>query len=406
LSCRFCEAPLSRVVVDLGVSPIANDLIDLEKAHEAEPKYPLKIFVCEECNLVQLQGLPNIFRDDYVYYSSVSDTTVESARLYVNKMRKMLELGADSLVVEVASNDGYLLQHMLPLGIPAMGVEPCADVAQVAKSRGIPTMVEFFGEDMAQKIVGEKRRRADLLLANHVLAHVPDLNDFIRGMKVLLAEDGVLTVEFQHLMNLIEQTQFDTLYHEHMSYFTLLALIKIFAHHGLQVFDVSELPVHGGSLRVFAKHQGLEAFPVTSNVEKVLSQERSCGLDGFQAYAPFYQRVLNCKESLLNFLKAAKERGQTVVGYGAPAKGNTLLNYCGINSDLLQYTVDRAPSKQNKLLPGTRIPVCLPSRIMETKPDYILILPWNIKDEIMRKMAGVKEWGCQFVVPIPEVTIY
>jgi hypothetical protein len=322
-------------------------------------------------------------------------------------MAPRLGLGAGSLVVELASNDGYLLQYFKELGIPVLGVEPAANVAKVAQAKGIPTVVRFFGAETARGMVAEGRA-ADLLLGNNVLAHVPDINDFTEGMRILLKPSGTITMEFPHLLRLIEGNQFDTIYHEHFSYLSLLAVERIFAAHGLEIFDVEELPTHGGSLRIFARHAGArtaESAAVSAAVAKVRADERTAGLHGLEAYAAFGEKVKRTKRSLLRFLVDAKERGRTVAGYGAPAKGNTLLNYCGVRGDFLDYTVDLSPHKQGHFLPGTRIPIHAPGKIFETRPDYVLILPWNIREEVMEQMKGVRDWGGRFVVPIPEVAI-
>jgi SAM-dependent methyltransferase len=407
VTCRFCAAPLEHVFVDLGMSPIANDYVPLARMHAMEPFYPLRVYLCQSCLLVQLpavQSASEIFRDDYAYFSSVSDSWLEHARRYVETMVARFGLGPQHQVVELASNDGYLLQYFREREVPVLGIEPCANVARAAQEKGIPSIVEFFGTELARRLAGE-RPRPDLIIGNNVLAHVPDLNDFVAGIGILLAPDGVATLEFPHLARLMESNQFDTIYHEHFSYFSFLAVQRVFAHHGLTLFDVEQLPTHGGSLRIYARHTDSAAHDVTPRVGALLDEERAAGFESLEIYRGFERRVHAVKRELLKFLIGAAEQGKTVVGYGAPAKGNTLLNYCGVGPDLLAYTVDRAPSKQDTLLPGTRIPVFAPEKIMETRPDYVLILPWNIRAEITAKMAAVREWGGRFVVPIPQVEV-
>ena len=405
--CRLCDAGLAHVFVDLGMSPIANDYVPVESANAMEPFYPLRVYVCDQCWLVQLpaaQSADNIFRDDYAYFSSVSKSWLEHARKYVDKVSERFSIGPDHFVVEVASNDGYLLQYFKDRQVPVLGIEPCGNVAKAAEGIGIPTVTEFFGRDLAARLA-EERGKPNLIVGNNVLAHVPDLRDFVGGLKLLLAADGVITMEFPHLLRLIELNQFDTIYHEHFSYFSVHAVLNVFERHGLRVFDIEELGTHGGSLRIYACHEDESSRAQSDSIQKLLDVEKKAGIDSLDIYRAFEDKVHRTKRELLKFLVDAKESGKTVVGYGAPAKGNTLLNYCGVRSDFLDYTVDRAPSKQGTLLPGTRIPVYDPVRIMETRPDYVLILPWNIKDEIMASMSAVRDWGGQFVVPIPEVRV-
>ncbi|MGI9264257.1 MAG: methyltransferase domain-containing protein [Gammaproteobacteria bacterium] len=405
--CRFCDAPLDDVFVDLGMSPIANDYVPKDNSNSMEPFYPLCVFVCSECLLVQLpavQSAGDIFRDDYAYFSSFSDSWVDHARRYVESMIDRFGFGSQHSVVELASNDGYLLQFFDQQGVPVLGVEPCANVAEAAKEKGIPSIVEFFGTELAGRMATEKGS-ADLIIGNNVLAHVPDLNDFVGGMKMLLSSTGIITMEFPHLLRLMEHNQFDTIYHEHFSYFSFLAVRRIFAHHGLTIFDVDELPTHGGSLRIYARHTEDDSQSVSDSVEHLSELETSKGFDRLDVYRGFEARVHRTKRELLKFLIEAREQGKRVAAYGAPAKGNTLLNYCGVRTDLVEYTVDRAPSKQETLLPGVRIPVFSPDKILEDRPDYVLILPWNISDEIVGKMSAIREWGGRFVVPIPEVKV-
>jgi SAM-dependent methyltransferase len=405
-ACRFCGARLRHTFVDLGMSPLCQTHISPGELNRMEPFYPLHAFVCDGCFLVQLQEYvsPADIFSEYAYFSSYSDSWVEHARRYAEVMIRRLGLDAQSRVVELASNDGYLLQHFIRAGIPVLGVEPAANVAQVAVQKGIPTLVRFFGRDAAREIA-EEAGRADLLLGNNVLAHVPRLNDFVAGLKILLKPGGVITMEFPHLYRLMEGNQFDTIYHEHFSYFSFFTAEKVFAAHGLTLFDVEELPTHGGSLRIYARHAENRALPVSPAVDALRRRELEAGVTRLETYASFAEQVKETKRALLEFLIRAKRAGKRLAGYGAPGKGNTLLNYCGIRTDFLDYTVDRSPYKQGKFTPGTRIPILHPDRIAQTRPDYVLILPWNLKDEIVRQMAHVRDWGGKFVVPIPTVSV-
>jgi SAM-dependent methyltransferase len=405
-NCRFCGAPLTHTFVNLGMSPPCNRMVKPSQWNEMEMFYPLHTFVCGECFLVQVQEYvsPAYIFDDYTYFSSYSDSWLDHARRYVDMVTARFGLGPSSQVVEIASNDGYLLQYFNAKHIPALGVEPAANVAEVAKAKGINTVVKFFGKETASELLNHGHG-ADLLLGNNVLAHVPNINDFVSGMKILLKPTGVITMEFPHLMRLMAENQFDTIYHEHFSYLSFMTVQKVFAHHGLALFDVEELPTHGGSLRIYACHAEDSSKPVGERVHDLLRRELEAGFNRLETYGDFGQRVEEVKYKLLEFLIKAKREGKSVVGYGAPGKGNTLLNYCGIRTDLLQYTVDRSPYKQKMFLPGTHIPVYEPEHIRETQPDYVLILPWNLKDEIVKQMAYVREWGGQFVVPIPEVRV-
>ena len=405
--CRHCGAPLTRTFVDLGMSPLCESYLDADQLDEMEPFYPLRVYVCDQCLLVQLQEYVSpetIFRE-YAYFSSYSDSWVDHARVYTDRIIERLQLNRDSCVVEVASNDGYLLQWFVARDIPVLGIEPAANVAQVAIRKGVPTLVKFFGRATARDLAAAGRH-ADLLIGNNVLAQVPDLNDFVAGLQVLLAPRGVVTVEFPHLMRLVAGNQFDTIYHEHFSYFSFLAAERVFAAHRLVVFDVEELETHGGSLRLYARHLEDSSKPVAPRVRELAAAEEAAGLRRPDYYAAFEERVKDTKRRLLEFLIQARRQGRTIVGYGAPGKGNTLLNYCGIRTDFLPYTVDKSPYKQGKFLPGTHIPVHAPEKIRETRPDYVLILPWNLKDEIIRQLACIREWGGQFVVPIPEPRVY
>ncbi|MCU1347664.1 MAG: C-methyltransferase [Acidobacteria bacterium] len=399
--CRFCDAPLEHIFADLGMSPLSNAFLRADQLQEMEPFYPLTAYVCERCFLVQLPEVEtpeNIF-GDYAYFSSFSDTWLAHARVYCEAMRERLALDGERLVIEIASNDGYLLQFFREAGIPVLGIEPAANVAAAARAKGIETLVEFFGVAAARALP----RKADLLIGNNVLAHVPDLNDFVAGMKLVLAADGMITMEFPHLLRLIEGNQFDTIYHEHFSYFSLLTARRLFAAHGLSIVDVGELPTHGGSLRIHARHAE-EAHSLHPQVEELEQRERAFGLDRLETYAGFGERLRVTKRALLGFLVGAKSEGRSIAAYGAPAKGNTLLNYCGIRADFIDYTVDRSPHKQGLYLPGTHIPIFGPERIAETRPDYVLILPWNLREEIVAQMAHVRAWG-RFVVPIPRVEV-
>jgi hypothetical protein len=407
-TCRFCGNQLAVSVADLGMSPVSNNNIRPEGLASMEPFYPLHAYVCEACWLVQLgqfQAADEIFNDEYAYFSSYSQSWLEHARRYSLQVIERFGLDRNSQVVELASNDGYLLKNFKEKGIKILGVEPCANVANAAEEIGIPSLVKFFGVKTAEEMVDEEIQ-ADLLIGNNVLAHVPDLNDFVKGMKILLSPQGVITMEFPHLQKLMEFNQFDTIYHEHFSYFSLLTVEKVFASFGLVIFDVEEIPTHGGSLRIYARHDTDAGKPVLEAVGKLREQEVKAGLKDSAVYARFAEKVRETKRKLLLFLIEAKREGKTVVGYGAPAKGNTLLNYCGIRHDFLDYTVDLSPHKQSLFLPGTHLPICPPEKINETKPDYVLILPWNLKDEIMKQMAHIRDWGGQFVVPIPELKVY
>lgn len=404
--CRFCGETLQHSVVDLGMSPLCQTHIEPQQLNHMEPFYPLHAYVCEYCYLVQLDEYvaPGDIFSNYAYFSSYSDSWVEHARKYANLVIDRFKLGGNSKVMEIASNDGYLLQHFVRAEIPVLGIEPAANVAQAAINKGIPTTIRFFGTDTAKDIVKEYGQ-PDLLLGNNVLAHVPNLNDFVGGMKVLLSSGGVITMEFPHLYRLMERNQFDTIYHEHFSYFSFFSVEKIFSAHGLVLFDVEELASHGGSLRIYARHVEDSSKPISERVIELRKREIDEGFLNLETYFSFEEKVKETKRKLLEFLIHARRDGRTVVGYGAPGKGNTLLNYCGIGTDFLDYTVDRSPHKQGRYTPGTHIPICHPDKIRETKPDYILILPWNLEKEITESMSFVKEWGGKFVVPIPEVRV-
>jgi 2-polyprenyl-3-methyl-5-hydroxy-6-metoxy-1,4-benzoquinol methylase len=405
--CRFCNNSLKYSVIDLGMSPLCQKHIKKENANDMEKFYPLHAFVCEHCWLMQLEQFATpdeIFADEYAYFSSYSESWLDHTRRYTELMINRFALSSKNLVVEIASNDGYLLQWFMQKGIPILGIEPAANVAEVATKKGIRTEVEFFGENTALKFT-EKYGKADLLLGNNVLAHVPDVNDFVAGMKIMLEADGVITMEFPHLQRLIEKNQFDTIYHEHFSYFSFLAVNRIFAHHGITIFDVEELPTHGGSLRIYGKHAEDIKKEVSKNVKNLLQRELDLGFETLDFYSLFEEKVKETKRKILEFLIRAKRNGKSVVGYGAPGKGNTLLNYCGIRTDFMDYTVDMSPHKQGNFLPGTHIPILNPEMIKKTKPDFVFILPWNLKDEIMKQHNYVHDWGGKFVIPIPELTI-
>ncbi len=404
-ACRLCGQPLARSFVDLGMSPLSNRFLAADQLGAMEPFYPLHAYVCDGCLLVQLEEFeaPAQIFGDYAYFSSYSESWLRHAEAYCAAMIRRFGIGPQAQVVEIASNDGYLLQYFKRAGVPVLGVEPARNVAAAAEAAGIPTRCAFFGRALAATLAGEGRR-ADLIVANNVLAHVPDLNDFVAGFPLLLKAEGVATFEFPHLLRLMREGQFDTIYHEHFSYFSLLTAQRALARHGLAVFDVEELPTHGGSLRVYAGHAAGRR-PVQPAVADLLATERAAGLDRIETYAAFTAQVHECKRALLEFLIDAKRAGKRVVGYGAAAKGNTLLNYCGIRGDFIDFVVDRSPHKQGRFLPGTHIPVEAPDKIRSARPDYVLILPWNLRDEIMAQIAYIRDWGGRFVLPIPRVEV-
>jgi SAM-dependent methyltransferase len=401
--CRFCGAALRATFVDLGMSPLCQTHIEPQRLNHMEPFYPLHVRVCGRCFLVQLQEYvaPADIFSEYAYFSSYADSWVEHARRYCESMRQRFALSRESFVVEIASNDGYLLQHFVAAGIPVLGVEPAANIASVARERGIRTEVCFHGRDTAARIAAQYGK-ADLVAGNNVLAHVPDINDFVAGMKLLLKPRGVVTMEFPHLLRLMDENQFDTIYHEHFSYLSFVVVERIFAAHGLTLFDVEELPTHGGSLRIYARHAEDDSRPVSARADALRERERALGLERLETYGRFGEQVKATKRKILAFLIGLKREGARIAGYGAPGKGNTLLNYCGIGTDFIDYTVDRNPYKQGKYTPGTHIPILAPERIRETKPDYVLILPWNLTAEITAQLDFVREWGGRFIVPIPE----
>jgi 2-polyprenyl-3-methyl-5-hydroxy-6-metoxy-1,4-benzoquinol methylase len=405
--CRFCKNQLEHSVVDLGMSPLCQKHVKPENLNDMEKFYPLHAYICEKCWLMQLEEFATpdeIFADEYAYFSSYSESWLEHAKKYAEQMTERFKLDANSLVTEIASNDGYLLQWFVQKSIPVLGIDPAANVAKAAREKGVRTEVEFFGKNTALKLA-KKYGKADLLLGNNVLAHVPDINDFVAGMKEMLNTSGVITMEFPHLQRLIEENQFDTIYHEHFSYLSFVAVNRIFAQHAITLFDVEELPTHGGSLRIYGKHAEDTSKEVTNHVAELLKREIDLGFESLEFYSRFEEKVKETKRKILDFLIQAKRDGKSVAGYGAPGKGNTLLNYCGVRTDFIDYTVDMSPHKQGNFLPGTHIPILHPNTIKETKPDYVFILPWNLKEEIMEQHKYIRDWGGKFVVPIPKLTI-
>jgi SAM-dependent methyltransferase len=405
VNCRFCGGSLAEFV-DLGMSPLCESYLREDQLNTMEPFYPLAAYVCRDCFLVQLQEYvaPEHIFSEYAYFSAYSDAWLDHARRYVGTMTERLGLGPTSRVIELGSNDGYLLQFFVERSIPVLGIDPAANVARAAEARSVPTLVKFFGVETARELAA-KDMRADLVLGNNVLAQVANLNSFVEGVHIILKPNGICTIEFPHLLKTMDGNQFDQIYHEHFSYFSALVADKIFAAHGMRIFDVEELWTHGGSLRIYACHAGDETHPTLPSVLELVRRERDAGLHRLETYADFADQVRATKRKLLSFLIEAKSCGKSLAGYGAPGKGNTLLNYCGIRTDFLDYTVDRNPYKQGKYLPGTHIPILPPEKIAETKPDYVLILPWNLKDEITNQLAYIRSWGARFVVPIPEIAV-
>ena len=407
MKCRFCKTELSSVFIDLVNSPASNSFLSYEQLNEPEVFYPLKVYTCTSCFLVQVDEYKKsdaIFNSDYVYFSSFSTSWLAHCREYAGMMTERFGFDEKALVVELASNDGYLLQYFSDKNIPVLGVEPTANTAKVAMEKGIPTVVDFFGVRLAKQLAGEGRK-ADLLLGNNVLAHVPDIVDFVSGMKILLKEKGVITMEFPHLMQLVDNNQFDTIYHEHFSYLSFHTVEQIFRSCGLEMFDVEEIPTHGGSLRIYARHKEDLSKPAGPRVAALLQKEEVRGLTALPYYEHFQEKALGVKMALTSFLIEQKQAGKKVAAYGAAAKGNTLLNYCGIKNDLISYVVDANPHKRNKWLPASHIPVVEEARLKEDRPDYVLILPWNLRDEITRQLAYIKEWGGRFVIPIPHLEL-
>jgi 2-polyprenyl-3-methyl-5-hydroxy-6-metoxy-1,4-benzoquinol methylase len=406
-TCRFCKTPLENTFVDLGMSPLCQDHVKPEELKRMEPFYPLHAYVCSNCFLVQLEEFvaPDEIFNDYAYFSSYSDSWLKHVENYTNSMLERFPIDSGSLVAEMASNDGYLLQYFAAKNVPILGIEPAANVAEHAIKKGIRTEVRFFGVETARALA-EKYGNADLLIGNNVLAHVPDINDLVGGMKIFLKPSGIITMEFPHLLRLVEGNQFDTIYHEHFSYLSFTTVEKIFKHHGLVLFDVEELPTHGGSIRIFGRHQEDGSKALSDRVIEMREREHSLGMSSLTYYRNFDENVNETKRKILDFLIKAKREGKKIIGYGAPGKGNTLLNYCGIRTDFLAFTVDRNPHKQNNYLPGTLIPILDPEKIKEYKPDYVFILPWNLKDEIIESHSYISQWGGKFVVPIPELKVY
>jgi hypothetical protein len=389
------------------MSPLANSYLQPGDLNREEHFYPLHVRICRSCLLVQVEmfASPKDIFSDYAYFSSYSESWLQHAKMYVDRVTARFGLGSGSMVVEIASNDGYLLQYFVERGIPVLGIEPAANVAKAAIDKGVPTLERFFGSEMAQQLASGGKK-ADLLIGNNVLAHVPDLNDFVKGLKIALQAQGVITMEFPHLMRLVEDNQFDTIYHEHFSYFSFHTVCRVFAKLGLEIFDVEELPTHGGSLRIYARHAEDGSQLTSETVRDLLSREEKAGFTSLDRYLSFGEKVKETKRRLLAFLIGAKNEGKRIVGYGAAAKGNTLLNYCGVRTDFIDYVVDRSPQKQGLFLPGTHIPIFSPDKIRDTRPDYVLILPWNLKEEVKQQMEHIRSWGGQFVVPIPEVQVY
>lgn len=405
--CRFCKNELNQLFLDLGKTPLANSYLTKEKVNEEEHSSPLRVYVCEKCFLVQLEDFenPKSLFQNYAYFSSFSNTWLEHAKNYVEMMTQRFKINEKMLVIEIASNDGYLLQYFKNKKIPILGIEPARNIAKIAQEKGIQTISKFFGEKLAHELFNEGKS-ADLILGNNVLAHVPDLNDFIKGLKVLLKKEGIITLEFPHLLQLMKMNQFDTIYHEHYSYFSFSSLVRIFTFHDFDIFDVEKLSTHGGSLRIFVKHSNNLEYKTSTNIEKLLEEEEKFGLNNIETYNNFKTNVKRIKLELEEFIENAVEKNKKIVCYGAAAKGNTLLNYCKIKTNQIEYVVDKNPHKQGLFLPGTHIPIESPEKIFKTKPDYVLILPWNIKEEVMMQMEKIKSWGGKFVVPIPELKIY
>ena len=405
MKCRFCGKELSHIFADLGNAPPSNSFLRPEQLNEPEVFYPLKLFVCDRCFLVQVDEYKKsdeIFNHDYAYFSSYSTTWLDNAREYVRSMTERFPLNRESMIIEIASNDGYLLQYFKERGFNVLGIEPAKNTAHIAKAKGIDTIEDFFGETLAQNLL-KKHIKADLLIGNNVLAHVPRIHDFVKGLKTLLKDNGIITMEFPHLMQLIGQNQFDTIYHEHFSYFSFMTVRSIFESYKLIIFDVDELTTHGGSLRIYARHEDNKDRTISRNVDSLLEKEHSIGMNKMDFYLTFQDKINKVKNEFVEFLIKQNQMGKKVVAYGAAAKGNTLLNYCGIKSDLVRFVVDASPHKQGKLLPASHIPVVEESRIKDYKPDYVIILPWNIKDEIMAQLNYIREWGAKFVIAVPEL---
>jgi SAM-dependent methyltransferase len=406
-ACRACDGRLAVTMADLGLQPASKAFLESPAAFQREKRYPLRAKVCESCKLVQLDYdvAPQELFGNYVYFSSYSDDWLAHAKAYCEMARQRFALGPSSLVVELASNDGYLLKNFLGMGIPVLGIDPSDTVAAAAAKIGVPTLVEFFGKKIAGDLAGQGRQ-ADLIIGNNVLAHVPQLNDFVAGMALLLRKDGHITIEFPHVLELVRHVEFDTIYHEHFSYFSVYAIEQVFSRHGLRLYDVERLPTHGGSLRIFAAHAARTDLEDSASLREVREQESAAGLKDLATYAKFSKRVDECRDSLLTFIATAKREGKRIAAYGAAAKGNTLLNFCGVTPQDIAFVADRNPHKQNKFLPGTHIPVVSPEELIHAKPDYVLILPWNLREEIQQQLAGINAWGGRFVTPVPLARIY
>jgi len=407
MKCRNCSSLLTTLFADLGSSPPSNSYIKKEQLNDPEATYPLKLFVCNNCLLVQIDEIKKaeeIFCDEYAYFSSYSNMWLNHCQTYTEMVTSKYSITNHSFVIEVASNDGYMLQYFLEKNIPVLGIEPTSGTAKAAIEKGIPTRIDFFSTQLASTLKAEGIT-ADLIIGNNVLAHIPDVHDFVNGLRILLKDNGVITLEFPHLLKLIEYSEFDTIYHEHFSYFSLFSVSDIMDRQNLTIFDVEELPTHGGSLRLYVKHKSDHSKQITNNVKIILDKEYRAGLLDIKGYLGFQEKMEQIKANLLSFLYHCKEQGKSVAAYGAAAKGNTLLNYCGITTDLIKFVVDRSPHKQNKYLPGSRIPIHDESAIVRFKPDFILILPWNIKEEIMGQLSYVRQWGGQFVLAIPSQNV-
>jgi hypothetical protein len=408
MHCRFCKTKLEHVFIDLVNSPASNSFLSEEQLNEPEIFYPLKVYTCQNCFLVQLDEYKKsdaIFNSEYVYFSSYSHTWLQHAKNYTDMMVSRFGFDSSSQVIEIASNDGYLLQYFKEKNIPVLGIEPTANTAEVAMGKGIRTMIEFFGTELASRLVNNWDVKADLLLGNNVLAHVPDIVDFVRGMKLILADTGVITMEFPHLMQLVDNNQFDTIYHEHFSYLSFYTVKQIFESEGLELFDVDEIPTHGGSLRIYAKHKEDTQKPVSANVSALIKKETDRGITTLAYYNNFQEKALRVKLNLISFLIEQKRNGKKIAAYGAAAKGNTLLNYCGVKNDLIEYVADANPHKQKKWLPASHIPVVNELYLKENRPDYVIILPWNLKEEVAQQLSYIREWGGKFVIPIPQVEV-
>ena len=407
MQCRFCNTELTYIFVDLNNSPASNSFLTKEQLNEPEIFFPLKVYTCHNCFLVQVDEYKKsdaIFSSDYVYFSSYSTSWLAHAKNYVEMMTERFGYNETSLIMELASNDGYLLQYFIQKNIPVLGIEPTANTAKAAKEKGVESVVDFFGVRLAKTLAAEGKK-ADLLLGNNVLAHVPDILDFVGGMKIILKADGAITMEFPHLMQLVNNNQFDTIYHEHFSYLSFTTVKQIFESQELEIFDVEQLSTHGGSLRIYAKHKEDKSKNISSNVEALLQLEASCGMNAMDYYNGFQQKAMQVKIDMLSFLITQKKEGKKVAAYGAAAKGNTLLNYCGVKNDLIDFVVDANPHKQNKFLPASHIPVVDENYLKKQKPDYVIILPWNLKDEITKQLNYIKDWGGKFVVPVPKLEI-